>query len=42
VEVTAMKFTDTFVKNLKPEVSKYYKREANGFAIKVWPSGVKA
>jgi integrase len=36
-----MKFTDTFIKNLKPEPSKYYKRDANGFTIKVWPSGAK-
>jgi len=36
-----MKFTDIFIKNLKPEPTKYYKREANGFAIKVWPSGAK-
>jgi integrase len=35
------KFTDTFIKSLKPEAAKYYKREANGFAVKVWPSGVK-
>ena len=35
------KFTDTLIKNLKPEPAKYYKREANGFAVKVWPSGVK-
>ncbi len=36
-----MKFTDIYIKNLKPEPTKYYKREAHGFAIKVWPSGVK-
>ena len=36
-----MKFTDTFIKNLKPETSKFYKREANGFTVKVWPSGNK-
>ena len=36
-----MKFTDTFIRNLKPEQKKYYKREAYGFAIKVWPSGAK-
>jgi len=36
-----MKFTDIYIKNLKPEPTKYYKREANGFAVKVWPSGVK-
>ena len=35
------KFTDTLIKSLKPEAAKYYKREANGFAVKVWPSGVK-
>ncbi len=36
-----VKFTDKFIKNLAPEPAKYYKREANGFAVKVWPSGVK-
>lgn len=36
-----MKFTDVYIKNLKPEHSKYYKREANGFTVKVWPSGAK-
>jgi integrase len=36
-----MKFTDIYIKNLKPESTKYYKREAHGFAVKVWPSGVK-
>ncbi len=36
-----MKFTDKFIKSLLPEPAKYYKREANGFAVKVWPSGVK-
>lgn len=36
-----MKFSDIYIKNLKPEQTKYYKREAHGFAIKVWPSGVK-
>ena len=36
-----MKFTDIYIKNLKPEPTKYYKREAHGFAVKVWPSGVK-
>ena len=36
-----MKFTDVFIKNLKPEQAKYYKREGNGFTIKVWPSGAK-
>jgi integrase len=42
IEVAVMtKFTDTFIKNLKPATTKYYKREANGFAIKVWPTGTK-
>ncbi|MEI8355586.1 MAG: integrase arm-type DNA-binding domain-containing protein [Deltaproteobacteria bacterium] len=36
-----MKFTDIYIKNQKPEPTKYYKREAHGFAVKVWPSGVK-
>ena len=36
-----MKFTDIFIRNLKPEQKKYYKREAHGFAIKVWPSDAK-
>lgn len=36
-----MKFTDIYIRNLKAEQTKYYKREAHGFAIKVWPSGAK-
>ncbi|KAB0670084.1 site-specific integrase [Oryzomonas sagensis] len=35
-----MKFTDFFIQSLKPEEKKYYKREANGFTIRVMPSGV--
>ena len=36
-----MRFTDIFIKNLKPQVGKYYMREGNGFTVKVWPSGAK-
>lgn len=36
------KFTDFYLKGLKPEAKKYYRREANGFAICVYPSGVKS
>lgn len=36
-----MKFTDVYIKNLKPEAKKYYKREAHGFTIRVMPSGAK-
>lgn len=37
-----MKFTDILVKNLKPQDKKFYQREGNGFAICVYPSGVKS
>jgi integrase len=37
-----MKFTDTYVRCLEPELQKYYRREANGFALCVYPSGVKS
>jgi integrase len=36
-----MKFTDMAIKNLKQESKQYYKRESDGFAIRVLPSGVK-
>lgn len=36
-----MKFTDIAIKNLKPKEKKYYLREANGFTIRVMPSGIK-
>lgn len=36
-----MKFTDVYLKNLKPEEKKYYIREANGFTVRVMPSGAK-
>lgn len=36
-----MKFTDSFIKSLKPQEKKLYVREARGFAIRVLPSGVK-
>ncbi|MDD2500737.1 MAG: integrase arm-type DNA-binding domain-containing protein [Geobacter sp.] len=36
-----MKFTDIFIRNLKPEAKKYYKRESDGFVVRVMPSGVK-
>lgn len=37
-----MKFTDIFMKSLKPKDTKYYRRESNGFTICVYPSGVKS
>jgi integrase len=37
-----MKFTDFLVKNLKPDQKKFYKRDGNGFAICVYPTGVKS
>jgi integrase len=37
-----MKFTDMTIKNLKPESKQYYKRESEGFAIRVLPTGLKA
>ena len=37
----ATKFTDFYIKGLKIEKNKYYRREANGFAICIYPSGVK-
>lgn len=37
-----MKFTDITIRNLKPKEQKYYKRENNGFAICVYPTGVKS
>jgi len=36
-----MKFSDVFLKSLKPEEKKYYRREANGFTVRVMPSGAK-
>ena len=36
-----MRFTDLYVRNLKPNGKKYYRREADGFTIRVMPSGVK-
>lgn len=36
-----MKFTDVTTRNLKPTGKKYYVREANGFTLRVLPSGVK-
>lgn len=36
-----MKFTDTKIRNLRAGEKKFYLREANGFAIRVLPSGSK-
>ena len=36
-----MKFSDVYLKSLKPEEKKYYRREANGFTVRVMPSGAK-
>lgn len=35
------RFTDKMLKTLEPQAKKYYLREANGFTIRVLPSGVK-
>lgn len=40
--MSTTKFTDYMIKNLKPKASKYYQREGHGFAICVYPSGVKS
>lgn len=37
----SMVFTDKFIKSLKAEEKKFYKREKDGFTIRVMPSGVK-
>lgn len=37
----ALKFTDIFVRNLKPKVKEYTSREKGGFGIRVLPSGRK-
>lgn len=34
-------FTDKFIKSLKPESTKYYRREGEGFTVRVMPSGAK-
>jgi integrase len=34
-------FTDKFIKGLKPESTKYYQREGEGFTVRVMPSGAK-
>ena len=36
-----MRFTDTFIRHLKPAEKKFYRREVDGFTIRVMPSGVK-
>lgn len=36
-----MKFTDKQISNLKPGPKQYYKRESEGFTVRVLPSGVK-
>jgi len=36
-----MKFTDSEIRNLKPNVKMYQKREGKGFGIRVLPSGLK-
>jgi integrase len=36
-----MKFTDIYIKNLKPDSKKFYRRESDGFTVRVMPSGVK-
>ena len=38
----ANKFTDTPIKGLKPKSKEYWVREANGFCIRVYPTGIKA
>jgi len=36
-----MRFTDTFIRHLKPAEKKFYRREVDGFTIRVMPSGAK-
>ncbi len=36
-----IKFTDTYIKSLKPREKKYYVREAHGFTIRILPTGAK-
>lgn len=36
-----MKFTDVYLRKLKPEAKKVYIREADGFALRIMPSGAK-
>jgi len=36
-----MKFTNKMITNLKTEAKQYYRRESDGFAVRVLPSGVK-
>lgn len=36
-----MRFTDVYLRKLKPESKKVYIREADGFALRIMPSGVK-
>ncbi len=36
-----MKFSDKGISNLKPRAKQYYVREADGFTIRILPSGVK-
>jgi integrase len=39
--LVTMKFSDKQIINLKPTAKQYYKRESEGFAVRVLPSGVK-
>lgn len=36
------RFTDKFIKNLKTDSKEYWKREGQGFCVRVYPSGEKA
>jgi hypothetical protein len=38
----AVKFTELFIRNLKPAAKPYSKREAGGFLILVRPNGSKS
>ncbi|ADH86822.1 integrase family protein [Desulfurivibrio alkaliphilus AHT 2] len=36
-----MKFSEAKIRNLRPQSKKYYLREANGFSVRIMPSGAK-
>lgn len=36
------RFTDKYIMNLKPDTKEYWKREGQGFCVRVYPSGEKA
>ena len=40
-EAVMSKFTDTYIKGLKPRTTRYEEYEGGGFGIRVTPKGVK-